>query len=179
MKIIIGSTSQRKIDIVHSVFKEFYRQENIEVEGISVDSGVSNTPYDEQTPTGAINRAKEAKEMNDEADWYVGLETGLTKRYGLGVFDESWAVVMEGKSVPRSFVAYSSALPVPNYVLVRMAENKREHSDEMTFIEKECNLPNDNWNTYSRSLKRETSLYEALRNAIAQSIKNDGNLYHE
>ena len=60
--------------------------DTVEVTGISVSSNVSNQPIDDETFAGARNRAFELKnlvdkERNGDADFFVGIEGGLTKLF--------------------------------------------------------------------------------------------------
>jgi inosine/xanthosine triphosphatase len=76
MKIVLGSENPDKIKIVKNALEELHL--NIEVEGVKVDSGVTNQPLDkEATKQDAINHAKNAKKKNPDADFWIGLEGGL------------------------------------------------------------------------------------------------------
>jgi inosine/xanthosine triphosphatase len=84
MKILVGSKNPVKIASVEEAFLNYFA--NISVDGIGVDSGVNAQPINEETYTGAQNRAKKLKEMNDSqnlgADFFVGIEGGITKQFG-------------------------------------------------------------------------------------------------
>ncbi len=174
MKILVGSTSGRKIKVVEKVFTTFVKGD-FQVSGHNAVSGVPETPYNKETFEGSRNRARDC-EASHEADYFVGLESGLTERYGQ-LYEEAWATVItkEGKE----FFGYSSGLKIPDLVVRRMKESKLEHCEVMTLIEEEFGkLPNDTWGTYSGgSLSREVSLEEALRNALMQIMPGEGALY--
>jgi inosine/xanthosine triphosphatase len=82
MKILVGSKNPVKIDSVKEAFANYYS--NIEATGIDVESGVSTQPVSDQTFIGAQNRAIKLKELNDaqnlSADYFVGIEGGITKQ---------------------------------------------------------------------------------------------------
>lgn len=174
MKILVGSTSDRKIEVVEKVFASFVKG-TFEVSGHNAVSGVPETPYNQETYDGSRNRAVDCR-ASHIADYFVGLESGLAERYGQ-LYEEAWATVItkEGKE----FFGYSSGLKIPEMVTRKMRELKLEHCDVMTLVEREFgNLPNDTWGTYSGgSLTREVSLEEALRNAMMQILPGDGALY--
>lgn len=174
MKILVGSSSDRKVRVVEKVFATFVKQ-RFEVSGHNAVSGVPDTPYNKETFDGSRNRALDCKNSH-EAEYYVGLESGLTERYGQ-LYEEAWATIItkEGKE----FFGYSSGLKIPDLVVRRMKESKLEHCEVMTIIEEEFGkLPNDTWGTYSGgSLSREVSLEEALRNALMQIMPGEGALY--
>lgn len=177
MKFIIGSNSERKIRIAGEVIREFFNiQGPVVIEGYEAMSGVPETPYDRQTFDGARNRAQRSKEHSPEADYCIGLESGLVERYG-HIYEEAWSAVvsLDGKE----FFGYSSGLKVPDYVLRKMDELHMEHCNVMTLLEKEHGtLPNDTWGSYSGNvLIREISLEEALRNALVQVVAPSNSFY--
>jgi non-canonical (house-cleaning) NTP pyrophosphatase len=176
MKVIIGSTSNRKIDVVRKVFTQNYANKEIDFQGHSASSLVPDTPYDKQTHDGAINRAIACVESHPKADFYVGLESGLISRYG-ELFEEAWACIISKNGT--KYLGYSSGLKIPDYVTNKMKELNIEHCDAMTIIEEELGkLPNDTWGTYTGGkLIRDVSLEEALRNALIQILDHEGSLY--
>jgi len=174
MKIILGSASDRKIKITEKVIKQLFNQE-CKVIGYPANSNVPDTPYDRQTYEGSRNRALDSQKSG-EADYYIGLESGLVERYD-HIYEEAWSTIItkEGKE----YYGYSSGLKVPDYILKKMDKLKMEHCDVMTLIEEEFNLTeNDTWGTYSGGIiLREISLEESLRNAFIQIISPDSSFY--
>jgi len=79
MLVLVGSTNPVKIKATKEAFEKFF--ENVEVKGIEVDSGVPPQPFDEETFQGALNRALNLK-RKFEADFYVGIEGGVSKIFG-------------------------------------------------------------------------------------------------
>ena len=83
MKVLIGSRNPVKIEAAKEVFSEYFGQ--VKVTGIEVSSKVSAQPINEETFEGAKNRALELKKLNKEknlgADFFVGIEGGITKLY--------------------------------------------------------------------------------------------------
>ena len=78
-KILIGSENSVKIESVRQSFSKFFKP--VDVKGLSVDSGVSAQPFNEDTFAGAKNRAEQVKRINDEqslnANFFVGIEGGV------------------------------------------------------------------------------------------------------
>lgn len=176
MKFIIGSVSERKIAIAQKIITEYFKDQNIVVEGYSAISGVPETPWDAQTWNGARNRALDAQNHAVGAQFYLGLESGLVERYG-HIYEEAWCIIITAEGT--EFSGYSSGLKVPDYVLHKMDTLKMEHCDVMALLEKEHNkLPNDTWGSYSGGIiLREVSLGEAVRNAIIQATAPENSFY--
>jgi inosine/xanthosine triphosphatase len=82
-KILVGSKNPVKIRSVKDAFEKYF--ENVEVIGINVNSKVPNQPVNEETFKGAKNRTLELiginKEMKLNADFFVGIEGGITQIY--------------------------------------------------------------------------------------------------
>lgn len=84
MKVFIGTNNSGKVEGAKQAFEKFY--ENVEVTGISVKSEVSDEPVNEEIYLGAKNRVdnliKYSKKKNIEADFYIGVESGITNLLG-------------------------------------------------------------------------------------------------
>ncbi len=91
MKIIVGSTNPIKIEAARLIFQQV--NSHAVISGIEVDSGVSHQPWgDEETRTGAVNRAKAA--ILNGADYGVGFEGGvINTEYGLMTC--AWCAVVD------------------------------------------------------------------------------------
>lgn len=107
----MGTKNQGKIEGVKRAFERYF--ENVEIEGIAVDSEVSAQPINKEIITGARNRVKNVKEYakkhNLEADYFVASEGGITNLL------EDWidinAVVIENKEGKQS-VGTSQGFPI-------------------------------------------------------------------
>jgi non-canonical (house-cleaning) NTP pyrophosphatase len=173
MHIVVGSGSERKIGIARQVFARHLEVEVTAV-GCEVASGVPETPHDRETLEGARNRALACRRLHD-ADYCIGLESGLVERYGQ-VYEEAWAIAIARDGTEHA--GYSSGLRVPDYVLRRMEASGRKHYEVMTALEEELDLPHDTWLNYSGGvLPRWVSLEEALRNAVIQALAPEASLY--
>lgn len=76
-KVLVASKNPVKINAAKLAFEKAFGEE-FEIEGISVQSGVSDQPMtDEETLAGAENRVENLiKEHN--ADYYIGIEGGCS-----------------------------------------------------------------------------------------------------
>lgn len=116
MEVLVGSENPVKIVAAKEVFSKYFDQ--VKVTGIEVSSKVSAQPINEETFEGAKNRALELKKLNEKenlgADFFVGIEGGITKLYskwftlGVGCVIDSQGRVGYGVSpyfeLPESFV---------------------------------------------------------------------------
>lgn len=113
MKVLIGTNNKGKVEGAKQAFEKFY--ENVEVVGISVDSGVSDEPVNDEIYQGASNRVnnliKYAEDNNVEADFFIGVESGITNKLG------KWCIiqiaVIKDKNGYESF-GTGPAFPVPD-----------------------------------------------------------------
>ena len=111
MKIAVGSKNPAKVQAVVGVYQE------AEILSLSVASGVSEQPFsDEETVTGAVNRAKNCLKDSD-ADMGIGLEGGVVKmKQGLFVCNWGALATREGDV----FIAGGARVPLPETVADRL-----------------------------------------------------------
>lgn len=174
MKFVIGTKNPGKMRMVQAVAESIF-SEGIVVEGRDVPSGVPDAPIDEDTFNGARNRAIACSEQKD-ADYFLGLESGLVERYGQ-FFEEAWVVVISKDG--QRFAGYSSGLMLPE-VVVRKMKSGQLHNDIMLEYDKRFNRPDDRdtWARYTGGgLSRQVSFEEAIRNAFIQLHDSEQNLY--
>lgn len=113
MKVLIGTNNNGKVKGAKQAFEKFY--DNVEVVGVSVASGVSDEPVNDEIYQGARNRVNNlveyAKNNNVEADFFIGVESGITNKLG------KWCIiqiaVIKDKNGYESF-GTGLAFPVPN-----------------------------------------------------------------
>ena len=74
--VAVGSGNPVKVAAVRDVFTEAFSGTQLKIVERSVESGVSEQPFEAETVTGAINRARNAMEGTD-AHYGVGVEAGL------------------------------------------------------------------------------------------------------
>lgn len=174
MKFVIGTNNKSKIEIARKVLDQII-SDNFTIEGKEVDSGVPETPHDQETKRGAQNRAHRLL-RSTEYDYAIGLESGLVERYG-DVYEEAWCCVL---SSGKETLGYSSGLKIPDLVVRHMHDKNMKHYEVMRAIK--SLLPNpeekDTWGNYSSmKLTRSVSFEEALRNALIQMFADSNSLY--
>lgn len=113
MKVLIGTKNPAKITGAKEALEKYY--DNVEIEGIAVDSLVSKQPVNNEIYEGALNRVNNlmeyAKEHNIETDYYLGIESGITNTLGKWVIIN--IAIIKDKNGYESW-GTSSAFPVPD-----------------------------------------------------------------
>jgi inosine/xanthosine triphosphatase len=105
--VIIGSRNPVKIACTESAFSEVFKHPFL-VNGVNVSSMVSDQPVGEkETFEGAKNRALNSKSSFPEADYWVGIEGGISEdEFGMSAF--AWIYVenkqgLNGKAKTGTF----------------------------------------------------------------------------
>lgn len=123
MKILIGTKNPGKIEGAKKAFERYFN--NIEIEGISVDSEVGNQPLNEEIIKGAKNRVKNlkkyAKENNLSVDFYIASEAGITNSLGEWI-DINAAVIEDNKGLQS--VGISQGFEIPEKYVKEILETE-------------------------------------------------------
>ncbi len=136
MKILIATKNSTKIEGARRAFLRYFK--DFEINGIPVSSDVSDEPVNEELYNGARNRIinlkKEAKEKNINADFYLLIESGITKQLG------EWLIInmaiIEDKNGKVS-VGSSSGFPVPDKYVDEIISSDLGKLMDRIFNEKE------------------------------------------
>lgn len=113
LKVTIGTKNQGKIEGAKRALERYYN--DIEIEGIKVESEVSEQPVNNDIYIGARNRVrnlkKYCKQNNIESDLYIAVESGITNSLGRWMIINI-AVIQDN----NNFESYgtSPAFPVPD-----------------------------------------------------------------
>jgi inosine/xanthosine triphosphatase len=117
MKIIIGTKNKAKIEAVEELIQDYDFLVGSKVEGISVESGISEQPLSlEETITGAMNRARASF---SNCNYSVGLESGLMQVPGTksGYMDFCACAIYDGEEF---HLGLSSAWEFPNPEVMKL-----------------------------------------------------------
>ena len=155
---LIATNNQFKIDSLKKILED--NKINFEISSHSAESGVRDAPYDDETPQGAYNRVQNLLNKNINADVYIGLETGIVRRWNK-VYIETWCVL---KYLDNWFTGYSSGIEIPekNHSDIWDKSNKElcdwvdARADKQDLVSYFTNKKMDRSNTFE----------EALRNAF-------------
>ena len=121
MKVLIGTKNPGKIQGAKQALENYFA--DVDIEGISVPSEVSEQPVNNEIYEGARNRVdnlmKYAKENNIEAEYFLGIESGITNSLGKWVIIN--IAVIKDKDGYESW-GTSSAFPVPDKYVNKIIE---------------------------------------------------------
>ncbi len=112
MKVLIATKNQGKIDGAKRALGRYFN--DVEIQGISVQSDVPEQPVNKEIYQGAKNRVnnlkKYAEENNIKADLFLSIESGINDLLGRWMIT-NMAVIEDNKD----FESYgtSSSFPVP------------------------------------------------------------------
>jgi inosine/xanthosine triphosphatase len=130
IKIIVASKNPVKIEAVKHGLKSFLNEE-FEIVGISVHSGVSDQPMsDTETLQGAVNRVENALKQYPSYDYYVGLEGGV-EQTASGLMAFAWMVISNGEKTGKARTA-SFFLP-PQVAELVHGGMELGHADDVVF----------------------------------------------
>lgn len=123
MKILMGTKNPGKIEGARQAFEKYF--DNIEIEGIAVESNVGVQPVNEEILQGAKNRIKNLKKYannnNIKADFYIASEAGITNL--LGEWIDINAVVIEDSKGFQS-IGTSQGFPIPDKYIEEIKETE-------------------------------------------------------
>jgi len=105
MRIIVGSQNPAKLEAVSVAFASFFPEVSFDVQPVIASSGVSPQPMnDAETLLGATNRAKAARALEPDADFWLGIEGGLQPAPGEpeSYLSYCWVVVLGRRQAGRA-----------------------------------------------------------------------------
>jgi len=115
-RVAVGSTNPVKLEAVKAGFQSVFPESSLAFVSVDADSGVPSQPMgDAETRRGAENRAREARRLVPDADYWVGVEGGTEHAPGLPetMLTFAWVVIL---SSSRRGQARTAAFELPNAV---------------------------------------------------------------
>lgn len=112
MKVLIATKNEGKIEGAKRALQKYF--DSVEIEGIKVESNVSEEPVNDEIYIGAKNRVKNlktyCKENNIKADLYISSESGIYNTLGRWMITN--LAVIEDNADFESY-GTSASFPVP------------------------------------------------------------------
>lgn len=166
MKVLMGTKNPGKIEGARQAFEKYF--DNVEIEGIPVNSDVGDQPVNEEILQGAKNRVKNLKEYaknkNIKADYFVSSEAGITNL--LGEWIEINCVVVENIEGLQS-VGTSQGFPIPDKYIDEIKETELGKVMDKIFAGKELGKGKGG---ISFLTKNEVSRIDLTRNAFVMAL---------
>ena len=100
--VVVASKNPVKVNATLEGFTKMIPREDLTFRSVDVPSNVSDQPMtDDETMQGALNRARNAKNEEPEADFWVGIEGGIEDtEHGMMAF--AWVVILSADKEGRS-----------------------------------------------------------------------------
>ena len=166
MKILIGTKNPGKIEGAREAFEKYF--DNVEIEGISVNSEVGDQPINKEILQGAKNRVKNlkkyAKENQIKADFFISSEAGITNL--LGEWIDINAVVIEDSKGLQS-IGTSQGFPIPDKYIEEIKETELGKVMDKIFSGKELGKGKGGINFLT---KNEVTRIDLTRNAFIMAL---------
>ncbi|KAM6481459.1 Maf/Ham1 [Trichoderma sp. SZMC 28011] len=101
-RVIVASRNNVKISAAREAFGGMFPSAEFSFTGLNVPSGVADQPMtDAETLQGARNRARNARDAEPQADYWVGIEGGVDDS-GDAMETFAWVVVLGRADTPGS-----------------------------------------------------------------------------
>lgn len=177
MKILIGTKNPAKITGAKEAFEKYYEQ--IDIEGIYISSDVSEEPANYEICLGARNRVnnliKYANKNNIDAEYFLGIESGITNLLGKWVIIN--IAVIKDKNGYES-IGTSSAFPVPDKYVDEIITTDLGKVMDRIFNEEELRKGKGGINFLTHDIINRIDLTrEAFIMALTQFINDD--IWHD
>ncbi|RIJ42353.1 inosine/xanthosine triphosphatase [Pontibacter oryzae] len=100
--VVVASKNPVKVQAALDGFDRMFPDREFVAQPLSVPSGVADQPVSEQeTLQGALNRVQNARHVQPEADFWIGIEGGVAEEYGqLAAF--AWVVVQDREQLGKA-----------------------------------------------------------------------------
>lgn len=166
MKILMGTKNPGKIEGARQAFEKYF--DNIDIEGIAVESNVGAQPVNEEILQGAKNRIKNLKKYannnNIKADFYIASEAWITNL--LGEWIDINAVVIEDSKGFQS-VGTSQGFPIPDKYIDEIKETELGKVMDKIFSGRELGKGKGGISFLTRN---EVSRIDLTRNAFIMAL---------
>lgn len=120
--LAVGSTNPTKLKGVGKIARKLFKK--FKIIGVEVPGKISKQPFDDETVSGAVKRAKFAKQKL-KADYGIGLESGLF-RYKGKYYNCQLCAVYDGVTIT---LGYSMAFEIPSSIAEEIKKGGRTMND--------------------------------------------------
>lgn len=118
--VVVASQNPVKLLAAQEGFQRMWPGNNYTFAGVSAASGVPDQPLtDQETLQGAINRARNVRDLEPSADYWVGLESGIHAVEGGEMQCFAWVAVLASDGTLGRGRSGTWFLPQETVALVR------------------------------------------------------------
>lgn len=173
--VVVGSENPSKLQAVQLGFQAVFPDKDFQFLCVKADSDVSAQPMgDAETSAGAQNRARNARLLHPEADYWIGLEGGLTSLESLPdqFIAYSWICVLNAQ---QTGLARSAAYVLPTRIsdLIKGGMEQGE-ADDIVFEQENSKQNNGGVGLLSNDLITRSDLYAmAVKLALIPFINSE------
>lgn len=159
-KIVVASKNPVKINTTQDGFIKMFPDMLFEIEGVTVLSDVSDQPMSEDaTLRGATNRATNAKEVQPNADFWVGIEGGL-EEISSGMVAFAWIVIVSKEGKIGKGRTGSFFLPDKIIDLIKQGKELGD-ADDIVFKRENSKQANGSIGILTNDIITRTTFYES------------------
>jgi inosine/xanthosine triphosphatase len=102
MTVVVASTNPVKVNAAVGGLQRMFPQFAFVEKSVTVSSGVADQPLsDEETLAGALNRVRNARAAQPQADFWIGIEGGVAPMDG-GLAAFAWVAVRSGDQLGKA-----------------------------------------------------------------------------
>jgi len=174
--LVIASTNPVKIQAAANGYRRLFPDAEVNVVTVSVPSKVAHQPLsDEETLRGALNRSSNARRVQPDADYWIGIEGGVqTLNDELAAF--AWIVVQSATLVGKARTG-TFFLPPAVADLIRQGKELGE-ADDIIFGRSNSKQENGAVGLLTNNVIDRTQLYEHAMILALIPFRNE-NLYEQ
>lgn len=174
-RVILGTENKEKCKTIKKMLKKYKICYN-HVICTSVESGVDESPINNETFKGAKNRVKNCIKIfyPEKGDLYVGLESGLYQLYEKKWYEKCICYVKWYKTIntPINIVSSSEEYPLCDF-LNNILNSGKKHRDGMHILrQKSKNKSKDTFAIYTNNEKKRVVTFEQSFGNCLLNIKN-------
>ena len=173
MIVVVGTENTSKLKAVHLGFQAVFPETFFEILGVEAQSGVSKQPMSEaETLEGAGNRALNAQKAHPDADFWFGIEGGLSELPDGALISYAWIVVL-GKEKQGKARTAAYLLPQEICALVRSGMELGD-ADDLVFGKKNSKQTSGGVGLLTKGLIDRADLYAmAVKLALIPFVQDD------
>ena len=174
-RVILGTANKEKCKTIRKMLNKYKVKYN-SILCISVESGVDDSPVNNETFRGARNRVKNCikKVKPETGDLYIGLESGLYKLYEKKWYEKCICYVKWFKDIkkPLSVVSGSEEYPLSE-MFNKLLDSGKKHREGIQILRDKLKVNSkDTFSMYTNNEKKRVVTFEESFGNCILHLKN-------